>query len=665
MLNKSITVLTMSILSIFALTACGGGGSSGTNSGNTSQPIKPVIKNPVTPKNSIKGDTTGVVGQSLNLSLMVPPSTHYDRISWKQSKGATVYISANNQSAFSFTPKSAGEYEFVATLYYNDKIVENLTQRVSVTPAKGSVASLRGDRSIGSGGTVSVRFYTPTELRADDWTLTQISGSKANIIMDKSEALANIQVPFLLNDEILVFKAVAKKDPNLTDTVSILVKAKNILPEKYFCSSPDAGGSCIPLNALTNNYAYLRNGKYAKVLTKCTMSYALNTSNFCSLNTLPYLGTDSQNPSIDDIMARVVVSHDWMAENFEKFLRQYDTNNDFKRLLRSTTAIIISDSVRPAFYWGATGAIYLDPNYLWLTAEQRDDVSEVADYRADFGNDLKFESIHDYEKNGKTIIYGKKANSYNPDRKLRTNRSLETMALPLASLLYHELAHANDYMPNENIKKLSVFDMFETPYDVQPKTSDGSPVVSDKLAKKYPLLNQDLVSLAQVVYGGQKASNTQKNFTPNQVGQWFFNDKGIDLYSFYNSREDLAMLFEETMMFSRFGVNRYMMFVDPKTLNIVQGYKNWAVSDKVKPRASFIVENILPEAYSAVKQTIDNSRAQKICNNVAIFQHYNTNCVSKALPKVNGYFYKQNPVQLPKAPTRGATPIGRENLAQS
>lgn len=649
---KKVSFLTSSILSIFALTACGGGSSGGSGGSNTSQPAKPVVSNPVTTKNSIKGENIGVVGQSLNLSLMVQRSTTYDRISWKQTKGSSVYISANNQPSISFTPKSAGEYEFVVTLYNNGKIVETLTQKVHVTQAKGAVASLRGDRTIGSGGTVSVRFYTPTTLTANDWTLTQISGSKAKIIMDKSETLANIQVPSVLNDELLVFKAVAKKDPSLTDTVNILVKAKSTLPEKYFCSSPDAGDNCLPLNALTHNYAYLRNGKYANVLADCTISYKRNDNTFCTLNTLPYLGTDSQNPSIDDIMARVVVSHDWMAENFEKFLRQYDKHNDFKRLLRSTTAIIISDSVRPSFYWGGTGAMYLDPDYLWLTAEQRDDVSEVADYRADFGDDLNFVSLHDYEKNGKTIIYGSNANSYNPDINLRKNRSLETMALPLASLLYHELAHANDYMPNANIKALTKSDLSDTAYDVQPDT-----LISDKLSKQYPLLSQDLSSLAQVVYGGNKATNTQKNLTSNQVGQWFFNDKGVDLYSFYNSREDLAMLFEETMMFSRFGVNRYMMFLDPVSYNVVKGYKNWAVSDKIKPRANFAVENILPEAYATVKQSINNSQARKLCDNVAIFQHYNTNCASPALPKVDGYFYKQTPVQLPKSPTRGATPI--------
>lgn len=652
MFNKHITILTSSILSVLALTACGGGGSS-----TTSVAPKPIVNNTINASTKVVGDTTGVVNQTVSLAIVAKNGTKYDKIVWQQVSGQKVTASANNQAVFNFTPKSAGDYEFKVVLSLNGKMVETLTHKITVSNSNSQVASLRGDKVVGSGGTTSVRFYTPTAIKATDWTLTQVSGTKAQIVLDKEDLLANIQVPTVKNDEVLVFKATAKHNPDLTDTVTILVKAQSVYPETYFCSSPEAGDYCLPLNALTNNYAYLKNGKYANVLAECTMSYELNKSEFCTLNTLPYLGSESQNPTIDDIMSRVVVSHDWMAENFEKFLRQYDTHNDFKRLFRSVTAIIISDSVRPSFYWAGTGAVYLDPDYLWLTAEQRDDVSEVADYRSDFGNDLKFESVHDYEKNGKSIIYGRTAESYNPDINLRKNRSLETMALPLASLLYHELAHANDYMPNESVKALSKNDFNKTAYSVQPST-----LISDKLTTQYPLSSQYLKGLAQVVFGGAKTSSLQKDFTPTQVGEWFFDDKAVDLYSFYNSREDLAMLFEETMMFSRFGVNRYMMFIDPITFNIAKGYKNWTSSDNVKPRANFVVETVLPEASATVKQVLNASTTTKLCENILLTNRYNTNCVSPSLPQVNGYFYQQPLAKLPKAPTRGATPIGVDNL---
>ncbi|WP_315042517.1 hypothetical protein ACGTJS_11345 [Faucicola mancuniensis] len=69
-----------------------------------------------------------------------------------------------------------------------------------------------------------------------------------------------------------------------------------------------------------------------------------------------------------------------------------------------------------------------------------------------------------------------------------------------------------------------------------------------------------------VSYAGSTANSYQKSLTSSQVGQWFFNDKGVDLYSFYNAREDLAILFEETMMFTRFGMNLYIMFLNPSNI---------------------------------------------------------------------------------------------------
>ena len=97
-------------------------------------------------------------------------------------------------------------------------------------------------------------------------------------------------------------------------------------------------------------------------------------------------------------MSRVVVSHPWMGERFKAFLEQYDQNDDFKNLLRATTAIVISYDVRPSFYWAATGAIYLDPNYLWLTQAERDTINEAPDYRSGFGAELQFEMLWRYVK---------------------------------------------------------------------------------------------------------------------------------------------------------------------------------------------------------------------------------------------------------------------------
>ena len=139
-------------------------------------------------------------------------------------------------------------------------------------------------------------------------------------------------------------------------------------------------------------------------------------------------------------MVRVLVSNDWMAQRFEAFLREQDAAGDFRRLLNATTAIVIGSRVRPAFYWSGTGAIYLDASYLWTTPQERDTVSETPDPRADYGNDLAFATLWRYVKNNQS------AGDCSPvlERRLRSTADLVGA---LAALLYHELTHANDFLP--------------------------------------------------------------------------------------------------------------------------------------------------------------------------------------------------------------------------
>ena len=103
-------------------------------------------------------------------------------------------------------------------------------------------------------------------------------------------------------------------------------------------------------------------------------------------------------PTVDDIMKKVIVSHDWMGSQFEKFLQDYDEFDDFKNLLRAVTAVVISYDIRPSFYNPTTGAIYLDPDDLWETPAQRDTINSAPDYRSGFGSELQFEMPWRYVK---------------------------------------------------------------------------------------------------------------------------------------------------------------------------------------------------------------------------------------------------------------------------
>jgi hypothetical protein len=113
-------------------------------------------------------------------------------------------------------------------------------------------------------------------------------------------------------------------------------------------------------------------------------------------------------------------------------------------------------------------------------------------------------------------------------------------------------------------------------------------------------------ALGQVLFQGATASAAQKAYTAADVGRFFSSDRASDdyAYSIYqnnNSREDLAMLFEEFMMGYRHAV-RYdiaytNLYVDGMTANMVivgWGERGRIAETAVKPRIKLVLQRIAP-----------------------------------------------------------------------
>ena len=101
---------------------------------------------------------------------------------------------------------------------------------------------------------------------------------------------------------------------------------------------------------------------------------------------------------------------------------------------------MISHDAPFLLYWVVTGAIYLDPDDLWLTPSQRDTINEAPDYRSNFGDDLNFVMPWRYVKDNQYASLGVPIT-------VRADRTLAQINPDLAFLLYHEPAHANDFFP--------------------------------------------------------------------------------------------------------------------------------------------------------------------------------------------------------------------------
>lgn len=574
----------------------------------------------------VVGDTKGNINQPVGMAL-VRPNVAYNRYEWRQIAGPSVDLLANKQPAVSFTPKKSGLYRFEVTTSMDGK--NSITKQHDIQVSNlVATAQLQKDRASSAKGLISLRLFDNNVTQASQWRLQQKSGSLATIKKDNRNTFAQIRLPNVIKDEVITFEAKDSKG-KLLDTAYVLVQPavdkKAKVATRFFCDEHTSSNQCLHMTPIGHHYAYKADSPVADVLVRCTMSRKIETDGFCKLNQLSFIGENNRDPSIDDIMNRVVVSHDWMGKNLETFLKKYDIKGDFRHLFRSVTSIVISDNIKPSFYWRANSTIYLEPDFFWLTPDEQYNITERSDFRSDFGKTLNFLNFGDYVQNKKSI-YG---SQYFVDRGTKNSRALNHIAPPLASLLYHELAHANDYYPFASIFAIANANKNKTPNVLIPKV-----IASSVLAKDYPLQNQQMKDLAKVLFYGKQPSKAQQNYRASQVSDWFFNDVANVSYAYANPREDFAMLFEEAMMLTRFNVDRYQMVMDVPNDDLAnatvdQGEKNRITDPRLYERASFVINRVLPEAYSQATQVLANKSPTPMCKGANFSTYKETNCDAK------------------------------------
>ena len=300
---------------------------------------------------------------------------------------------------------------------------------------------VRVDHAARKGGNVSLRAW-PALAAGETNTWTQTAGPQVTLdVSDPNRVL--FVAPEVTRDTALTFRVTRRTAGGATDTDDVFV-----LIENYAQAPSDPSGSLPFVFSdlhVSRTYPYRAGGPFAGVLVRCTyeanLQYTGGSTNLCPLSTLPFLHqtTAGAVPTVDQIMDRVVVSHDWMGETFEQLLRT-QASQDMLRLFNGVTAIVIGAQVRPSFYYALTGAIYLDADNFWLTAAQRDVINEAPDFRSDFDRDLMYSGVWRYTQNNQNIFLPFPATS-------RISRDISYLLAEAGWLLYHELAHASDFLP--------------------------------------------------------------------------------------------------------------------------------------------------------------------------------------------------------------------------
>ncbi len=320
--------------------------------------------------------------------------------------------------------------------------------------------------------------------------------------------------------------------------------------------------------------------------TIATCVKVTSASESCTLSALPILGLEVESPSVQDIMNRVVVSHSWMGTRFEAILNELPAA--MLPLFKGITAVVIDDDIRPAYYTTLTGAIYLDPAYIWLTVEEKQTINNKEDPRAGYSDPLQFRSLWRYVDNGERLIL---SGSLSDD----STRELDSIIKSFAQLLLHELAHANDFIPP------SGYDLLETSLPISAAiNATEQNRISHRLTASSALLSDTMHSLGQVMFSGVSPSASDLEITATVVGEAFEQDVASDDYAYSNRYEDTAMLFEEAMMKYFFNIDRDIAYTSaPEGDNCSEYLVKWGVRNRigdsdVKPRALFVVEEIFP-----------------------------------------------------------------------
>ncbi len=333
---------------------------------------------------------------------------------------------------------------------------------------------------------------------------------------------------------------------------------------------------------------YSRSSRYASTLTACIGG--IYEKHSCSLEELPFLGMEEGMVTDAQIKERLMVSHVWMGNRFMAALRRFP--DEAKQLFGSVTAIVIDADIRPSFYFEASGAIYLDPDNLWLTNEEKQTISVQEDYRNSFGEDL---SLIVASRSIKNDDYAYDFYSLTDDQE----RSLDDIIYPLMGLLFHELTHAYDFFPAD---KMATANREHTAFEAI--NALGNDNLADSLYKDSALMSDTLIDLGRVLFAGTPVTDEQRGFTADYTGALFANDTANHMYNYSSRYEDMAMLVEAVLMKRYFDVDLDIAFLHrplSEELSSCSDYivgwgeRNRIANPLVKNRAQLAAQLVMPE----------------------------------------------------------------------
>ncbi|MFT4652509.1 MAG: hypothetical protein ACJA0G_001877 [Kangiellaceae bacterium] len=574
------------LLICLGLAACGGSDSGNTSSNRPSLPstaiapssgmVTPLIDNQTI---QIYGESQTQAGGAAGFALVPKGNRQVDIISWQQAAGPALVFLADNSQTIGFDVPISGNYSLLVNV---QMIGENqpsiYTVDFSAAPGQQRTA-IRLDHTATELSKVSLHVGVPEGKTVQNVVWTQLGGPQAQNIQYQDEFLF-FDAPSVIADSIIKYSADVSFTDGTNQTDDVFVTVKNV--------SFDTNGLFYGNNNIISEdmHAYRQNSPFKNALQRCVYSNYIPNPPVCTFQDLPLIGMQTTNPSVEDVLNRTLVSHAWMGDRFADYLQNSAAGLDMLNMLRGVTAVIISYDVRPSFYWSATGAIYLDANNFWQSPAERDTLNDQPDFRSDFGGDLQFEVFWRYTKN----------NEYYPKARIskqnRIEKDFSDVEASISWLMYHELAHANDFFPPQSWSTISTS---TTPLSSFRNNGTSSDILSATL----PLRSSEMHALAQVKFKNTTPTSTQRNYTGTDVEGFFTPDIAASFYSYFTEREDFATLVERYMMLYRLDAEADVAIIDGRTSSdeplVVWGQRNRISESSLQDRTVFAVNKVYPE----------------------------------------------------------------------
>ena len=324
---------------VLVLTGCGGGGG-GSPAPEPTPPVPPLSAQCAANSVARLDSEALVVGQTSEVHLMGCGAGLLNNLRWTYSGASTLKLLTDRSPSLSVLPTMPGPHRFDVS--FSDATGRSHSGSVELNAAPADLPRnllTRGDPSSWAGDRLSLRAwpqgYSEADLAGSSTAWTRVSGPDVTMT-DANSARLLVTAPSVASDQLLVLRATLSwpDGRRVSDDFRLLVQ-------------PVPGAAAQPLfrgdNAATRTVPYLEAGPQAAPLARCIYNPALQSSgaNLCTLGELPLLGQTAPVPSVEQVMQRVLVSHDWQAEVFERFLREQDPSGDLRRMLAATTAVVI------------------------------------------------------------------------------------------------------------------------------------------------------------------------------------------------------------------------------------------------------------------------------------------------------------------------------------